>query len=245
LETYCSGIHAQNQLMPADNEDFKAISLKGSQKYLAEAFTTSEEYDALYYEVYLRMVGTPTGDMTVQICPDSSGPNYGNPTLTKFFSVSSLITVLGASNPDSDWMLVSLKFASAGTLATSTKFWVTITHTNGGDTNYIQIGGSNDASGSAGADSKQSTDGSSWAGHSDAFYYRMTPAYDDFIAHFYEYKGALYFATQPDDNGAAKVFLNGFRGACDSNNGALTTLKDSTQTTWTTATMAGTIAKIM
>lgn len=61
---------------------------------------------------------------------------------------------------------------------------------------------------------------------------------------FFEYKGALYFVTTPLAGTASTLYINGDRGAADSNTGALTTLIDATKT-WTPDEWIGSVVKII
>jgi hypothetical protein len=62
---------------------------------------------------------------------------------------------------------------------------------------------------------------------------------------FFEYKRQLYCITSPlEGNDTGRLWMNGDRGACDANTGALTTLIDGTKA-WTTDGWAGCIAMII
>lgn len=107
---------------------------------------------------------------------------------------------------------------------------------------------SNGTPGSAPYTYLQSANGtSSWADSGYYIPYRVTgnALYDQGI--FLTYKGSLYYISRPSAaTFSAKMYLNGDRGAADSNTGALTTLVDATKSgVWTENQWAGCIVKII
>ena len=59
-------------------------------------------------------------------------------------------------------------------------------------------------------------------------YFRVVEVGIDGEKKFFQYKGAMYAITNPDDGSTPKLYLNGHRGVADSNSGALNKLKDAT-----------------
>ena len=124
---------------------------------------------------------------------------------------------------------------------TANPFHIKVYAESGSDdaTNHWEVGTSTIT-----GNTQKSTAGSSWASATNIdLYFRIVDADDSWIAHFYEYKGQMYFVTAPDDATAPEIFINGDRGAADSNTGALTTLVDATKS-WTTDEWAGSVAVI-
>lgn len=76
-------------------------------------------------------------------------------------------------------------------------------------------------------------------------YYRVSDAAVASTWRFFHYRSALYAVQVPDDSTVApKVWINGDRGAADSNSGDKTKLNDGTKS-WTTNEWAGAVAKII
>jgi|10_taG_2_1085330.scaffolds.fasta_scaffold00110_36 hypothetical protein len=74
-------------------------------------------------------------------------------------------------------------------------------------------------------------------------YFRMVAADVAQTGHLFRYKGAQYFVTRPDSDGAATLEMNGDRGVATGAQTS-TTLKDSTKS-WTVNQWAGAVVKIV
>ena len=120
-------------------------------------------------------------------------------------------------------------------LVSGTKYWIVITaDANDSPENCWEVGVD-----TTGTTAKTSPDGSAWSTSAYDIYYRVLDADDDFVAQFFKTIGGFYFATKPDDDGAGKLYRNGYQGVADANTGALTKLKDSTQTGWAADAILG------
>jgi len=188
--------------------------------YRADSFTTDASgftADKMY--VIIRKVGTP-GDLTVAI--------YSHSGSTPNAVVGSTATaVTAASITDSLAVMVEVDFTGTQALTGATTYWLVAYGAAGASTtNCWQI--LQDSSVSTG---KISNDGSSWSS-SNPPWFRVVPASTSFTGRFLTYKSGLYFMTQPD-SGNSLLYLNGDRGAADSNTGAEATLVDvSKASTW-------------
>lgn len=67
----------------------------------------------------------------------------------------------------------------------------------------------------------------------------------EFDVKLFEYKRQLYAVLNETNKDSAKLYMNGWRGVADANTGALSTLKDSTQTGWANDAAAGCIVLII
>ena len=228
-ETYATGYRNVNQYMPGS---LTWVGLSSTTAYYAVKFNASATYTTGNVEFWFKKIGSPSAGLTCEICSD----NAGDPG-----SVLSTGTLSAAAITDT--ISQFLKFSIIRALTSATDYWLKVYQTSGTPTsaNQWQVGvyTAQDAN----AVTKKSSDNSAWSTAANALYYRVTDADDDFRALFFEYKNALYFVTDYDDDGAMKIYLNGYRGAADDNSGDLTKLNDSTQTGWTSALAAG-IAEI-
>lgn len=69
-------------------------------------------------------------------------------------------------------------------------------------------------------------------GIGDGIYHRFLDDTTPFNLKMFDYKGAVYGVTIPDDGSVSKLYMLGDRGTCDDNTGALTTTVDATKS-WT------------
>lgn len=226
-ETYTTGHRNLNETAFTD---VTWTALDGNTRYLARKFTTAAAYTATYVYLWIRRIGTPTGTLTVGLYNDSTG-DIG----TLITGATATTTTTTITDKESVWHKFTLGTAPAldGTYwirihdtadATATNCWQVATHAS-------TIG-----------DTEQSTNGTAWTDPASVgLYFRVTDADDDFKAHFFEYRGALYMARQEDDGGGGKLYINGDRGACDT--GTSTQVVDATKS-WTTDEWAGCIVKI-
>jgi hypothetical protein len=236
--TYASGHRNLNQNMPdATYTQYIWQKAYGAQRFMSFPFTAAANYNAKYIEVYMRRVGTPSARPVLRVYSDSG--NLPNTSLTSaavtspYDAVSSYeigVSYLGRAEPLGGGAIIPL--------TSGTKYHM-----------VIDGGASADASncweiccGLLGG--KKSDDGATWVGLSFGPYFRVLDDTKPFIAHFFEYKNQLYFATAPDDGAAGKLYMNGWRGACDANLTEKGALKDATQTGWDHPSLTNLIAKI-
>jgi len=229
-EHYCTGYRNGNQLMPG-NVNWKPIhDTSPHTRFFAMPFTPSANYTAEQIWLWLRFRGDPS-DLTVALRADSAGSPTGADIDAETLAASSyeeLVSVLH--------IFTTLSEA----LVSGTKYWIVITaDANDSPENCWEVGVD-----TTGTTAKTSPDGSAWSTSAYDIYYRVLDADDDFVAQFFKTIGGFYFATKPDDDGAGKLYRNGYQGVADANTGALTKLKDSTQTGWAADAILGAIAEL-
>ncbi len=207
-------LRTQVNNFPNWDEDVEWLPMyETSQTYLyrAHQFTMGEAFTANYVEIYLRKVGTP-GTLQVAIYSDNAG------------SPGTLLdsnTYSGSATLDSD--VVIKKFTSiTPALADATPYWLVVRGGSGDDaTDHWKVGGKSTGS------IKKSNDGSAWSTSTGMPFYRICKWTVDSKFCFELYNKALYVASSPWNGGAGKLYLNGFRGACDP--GASNLLQDAYQ----------------
>jgi hypothetical protein len=220
-EVYGTGYQNSEQKMPG-SVTFKPAY--GSTRYLSKFFVASASYTTYQCEIWLRRVGDP-GDLQVELWSDSSAePNAMLASKT-----------IAAADLTTDTISIFKDFVWTGSpgITASTMYHVVIDGGSGANsTNYWEIGCN------AALGGQTSSDSSTWSVVTYSPYFRITPSAPTWdYATFFEYKRCLYFFTR-DDNTASKLYINGDRGACDSNSGALSTLVDGSKS-WTTDEWAG------
>lgn len=210
-----------------------AISLTGTEAYYAVQITHNDTA-MNQFEFLMKYTGTP-GSLSVKLYTD----NAGSPDAVVVTGYTASYTSLGLST--TEWKRCTVNYA--WTPGGSATVWLVIYQSTGTPSTsscYKLAGFTNSA-----VTSKKSANGTSWSAATTDMIYRILPTSPlPFAAHFFEYRGQLYCATQPDDGTAGKVFMNGYRGVCDSNSGDKNQLNDATQTGWTTA-LGGSVAKII
>jgi hypothetical protein len=222
---YADGIRVADQEMPTGS--FKWREVVGEFRFRAMKFTASANYTTSYIKFFVKKWGNP-GALKIEIRNDSGG------------SPGSVLTSQTYSGGSRDGTFVKVSITQA--LTQGNTYWVVFDGESGGTKSYENrwlIGGK------TGGDGKYSSNGTSWSAATETYYFRLCDADDPFIAQFYEYKKQLYAALRYDADKDSKIFMNGWRGACDSNTGELGKLKDSTQTGWITSDLWGCVARIV
>ncbi len=229
---YTTGYRAQNMNMPGS---VTFTGLYGATRFLANKFTASV-YNADKCYIWVRKVGTPNDSLTLELCSDGTGENVGNPGIVRAWTTLAVASVTDVAS-------IFHAFDWAGAWGVSANpFHINVFATSGSDdaTNHWEVG-TNATSGTT----QKSTGGSNWTSAAVDLYFRLVDADDSWVAHFYEYKGQLYFATAPDDGSATQIFMNGDRGATDSNSGDKTKLNDGTKgAVWTASEWVDSVAVI-
>ncbi len=229
--TFSTGIRSWGGHMPG-SVVFKG--LYGTQRYMERACYVQSTFDADKAEILLRKKGTPNSGVTIELRSADLGTTYKT-------------VVIAASDITNDILSVWIEgdWTGTQTLSASTSYRLVVFATSGSDdaNNCWEIGSEPYVATSL--YSSKSSNGTDWTDTSTQWgiYFRVVDTDSDFIAHFQEYREQLYFATSKDDGSAAKLYMNGARGACDDNTGELNKLKDSTQTGW--GTQPGNIAKLV
>lgn len=228
LPTYAKGYRNHDINMPGS-----VVWSPTHTKYKwAKSFSASASYNADKAYFLLRRVGVPTSSCVMTLCSDNAGvPGTVLQTVT-----------LTAANITTDFLAVWPKFDWSGTqaLVSGTTYWLVLTFSATPDTtNYWYVGTANDTAGYSSING-----GTNWVADKSLFY-RVTDA--DVLRkwHFFEYKGLLYAATEPENAGTApQIFRNGWRGDADSNSGDKTKLNDATQMGWNATNILSGVAKI-
>lgn len=222
-EQWANGYRSINQSTPG-NVTFHTLT--DTRRIIAIRFPASATYTAALAWIITRRKGTPA-NLTIAIHSDSSG-NIG----------SSISSVSVASTRLSDILSEWLSETVSAALTSGTYYWIKVTgaSTDDGD-NHWDVAVNNST-----GTTFYSADGTTYTAASFDLYYRLTPSNSSKRAIFFEYKEAQYLVVS-GDSGAPNLYINGDRGAADSNSGQLTKLIDATKT-WTTNQWAGCVVMI-
>jgi len=246
LATYATGYRKVDQQLPGfydpavtwspDNEvTWKALS--GTTMGYAMAFAASATYESMNIEFIIRKVGTPPGTAITAAIYSDNGSGLPNALLKSTdLLVTSVDDVIGvhhkftfATHLDLTAATVYHAVITIAVAGTTANHWEVACHQIG-PVVYINTG------------SKLTT--TTWANDATSCpYFRITDLDAPFIGHFFEYKGQLYFATEPDDNSAGVLWMNGDRGACDSNSAQISNLVDASKT-WVSDEWKNCIARV-
>jgi len=113
--------------------------------------------------------------------------------------------------------LTEFEFSSALSLSDATVYKVQVAYSGGDASNYIQL----------------------WFDDANSkFPFRVIDDTTSFSMLPFEYRGAFYCITQPEDMGDSSIYLLGYRGLADANTGALTTTLDGNDY-WTVDALIG------
>jgi len=226
LEKYTTGYRNQDFSLPG-SVSWSAL-IAGSRKYLAKSFSPSSSYDAATITMLIRRVGTPTAVLTIELCSN----NAGDPG-----SVLQTATVTTTVIDDVVSVLHDFTITSQ-TIVSGTTYWVKIYSSAGTDADHWEVGISTTA-----GTTEESSDNSAWSTSTIDLYYRIRDTDDSIKRHLFQYKNAMYFVENPDTVIPGRLYINGDRGAADSNTGALTTLIDATKV-WTNDEWIGFVVQI-
>jgi hypothetical protein len=195
-------------------------TLTGSTQYLARPFTATSTHDIDKIYLWVRRRGTPTANITVELCTDSAGePDTVLQTATASTSnITDTISVLYAFD------ITNQEVTVAGSPYNIKVYGDDADNS----TNYWQVG-TQDAS----STTLSSSDGSTWTDPASMeLYYRAVDDSSWRRSIFFEYKGALYCVTNPDST-SPQLWINGDRGVATGAGQGTTGLGDSTKS-WTT-----------
>jgi hypothetical protein len=224
-ETYCTGVRNCDQTWSGPVTWY---SLLGARRFLSRAFTASASYLVAQGELLLRRVGSP-GEVTMAIYTSSGGAPAVKLTWSE--RQASLLDANGASQV--------VAFGVGDNLTAGTVYHAVVFAAATDDAeNHWEVGGW------AAGNAHSSADGATWASGKGSPFFRLTDGEQPAVFHFVEYKNALYAVAQYDDGSPSKLFLNGWRGATDSQGGYLQLLKDATQA-WATNGLAGCVARLI
>ncbi len=234
LPIYATGLHTVQEDWGA-NVTWRG--LYGASRYLSEKFTTSSAWNTdtvtLYAWARIRKVGSPTSNLYFKVYSNSSNKPNASVLASAAIPYTQVTDTLG--------VIIQFTLAVGTDLATGTSYHVVVyADADGTAANHWEVGCD-----VASTTSCVSANGSSWTittGYAPHFRFWLSTD-KTFKAHFFEYKGALYLATQPDDGTAGKLYMNGWRGACDSNSADLSYLNDATAPGFAADELIGCIAK--
>ncbi len=225
-ETYTTGYRSQEFNLPGK---VTWMSVQGARKYMGRRFLTTSAFSAATISVLIRRIGTPTAALTVELCDDSA-VTPGTVLQTATVTTTTITDVLSELH---DFTI------TAEALLDATNYWVKVYSTAGDEENHWEVGVN-----VASVNTKRSTDNTTWTTDTVDLYFRVRDADTDYVPLFYQYKKQLYYVTKPDDNSAAKIYMNGDRGAAVANTGALTELRDTSKS-WVTDEWAGIVVMIV
>ncbi|MBW8012500.1 MAG: hypothetical protein FVQ83_14890 [Chloroflexi bacterium] len=213
---FASGLRTALKDLPGDM-DWQALT--GNERYAATLFTVGgSNMGADNVEVWLRRIGSP-GALKIEIWA-----NDGANPLVLITSASASVTVSEITDFISQFYTVDL--SAAADLIASTEYWVVVYGASTDNAaNHWELGVN-----AGGSGSKDSSDGSTWAGATFTMYYRISDADIDRIWHFFEFGGALYAISgstphRLHTSTASTLLMNGERGVATA--GGNTTLTDS------------------
>ena len=230
---YATGYRNADQYMPSTG--LRQYTLEGSGRYRAVSFLASANYDATRIKFYAAYRGKP-GTLTIKLCSDNAGvPGTVLKTATLVYNEDA------APEDAFDLELVKIVIG-AQALTSSAWYWILLSGSANNDPNNCWVIGGYPTTGQYFG--VMSSNGTDWT-NCDEYFFRITDADDPGIARFYEYKGQLYTAISYDDKGDPRVFMNGWRGACDDNSGNMLRLSDATQTGWAANAATGCVARIV
>lgn len=227
LETLTSGYRNENKSFPGSV--YWQQLIPGSRLHVAVQFAASAAYTAKHIEIILKRRGEPE-DLTIKLRGDTGG-NPGSTLETLTFAAEDRPDIIGQTE----------RLTLSGTVLTYTAYyWIEVYGGTADDENNCWLVATNNTPNLT----KQSADGSSWAGCGVDLYYRICDAEGTSWAPWlYEYKGAMYFATKLDSGGAPALYMNGDRGVADSNAGYMNKLIDATKS-WTVDEWVGKVVWI-
>lgn len=204
--TYTSGYYGTDQTA-SGNADYALVGAK----QIASAITPLAQLMIRKCRVWLkRTVGaTYPFTLTVHLYSDSLGPSAE-------VAISSMRTITTLTA-----VYVAYDFEMSYTLVAGTKYWFVLEASAGGKATVWKA---SIATGNA-IYAKTTGAWASEASNQAIAFTLYTIASGE--AKFFEYKGALYAITAPDDFSEPKLFLNGYRGMALSNTAARNLLKTS------------------
>jgi len=214
-----------NQPTPAST--VTKVNLTGANRYMAVKFTPAANLSIVGIRVTVRSTEN-MGAWSIAIFTDTAGSPGSNVSTTA-------ITYHTASEHEQEAYCVT-------TLTASTPYWLIVIAPNYASTNDEATFSLNTLANAA-FSVKESADGSTWgASASSPFQFSLCTTTDIWEAKLLKYQwGMYYWCTQWD--GTTKLFINGDRGCCGVNTGALTTLIDATKS-WTVNQWAGYYVRI-
>jgi len=233
--------HEDYALMPnASSTLVGYLNVYGSALYVARQFTPTYNYSCDAIILALALIGTAPGDVYVYIYTDSGSNAPGASLAFGTLPATSFGT-------EEKFQQHRVALDSSLALVAGTLYWVVVkSGTDGDASNYWQVL----AEALSATSAKQSTTGipGSWGAtpsNRAPCVVLCDAGADEYRYKYFEYKRQLYAISVPQTEAStAKLYRNGWRGAADSNTGALNKLKDATQITWSASIPNGGIVLI-
>ena len=217
---YGRGVHSKaREYMPVDGHIARWLEIGGAYQWLSQPFTPDQEWtETSYVKLWVALEGHPSA-LSIRTYTVVTG-EPGVLIHTKNVDWAEMDT----AEKEGQWLRFA--FADTYTYAASTQFMIVITTASSAAGKWRVWG--HDGTGGL-----MSVDGSSWLSGPE-FYFRIEGNREEAVHTFYDYKQQLYSVAKYDTYGASRLFMNGWRGAADSNSGNKLRLTDSTQTGWAT-----------
>lgn len=202
-ERYTKGIRDFNESVPSGSirSDFASLFTGGATSVQSATFTVSAINGTSYAGdkaiVWLKKVGSPTGNVTLTLIKDPDGTP----------STEQTVTYAAASCSVAAPYAVEFDWTGTETMADADAGWaIKVAYSAGDTSNYIGVHGF----------SATSTP-----------YYRVLDNTGAYNMLFFEYRGGFYGITQPEDRGNSSLYILGTRALADANTGNLDRLADS------------------
>jgi hypothetical protein len=211
---------------------YNHAEILSADRYYATEFTPHTTLNGVTaVKIFIGRTGTPPQVLTVSIYSNSS--DKPNSSLT-----SETIAPSQVEEEDGQWIKVD--FTYSGNLNSGTKYHLVVDSAGGTSSNHWHVlRGNTDTNGST-----KSTNGSSWLAGDGDIYFRIEGESPDCEYQFFEYKSQMYAVQKFPSTSTDKLWMNGWRGACDGNTGQLDNLEDSTNGDWATRIDGGEIVEI-
>ena len=229
VERYATGLRTWQGPQPQEGAEF--MSLYDTTVYRAMKFTATASYTISQIQLWLDFIGNHNY-LKVSIYSDvtnAPGLSLAYGTFYSFYGAehtSNLIDIsLAVTSGTAYWIVLHGDSGTLGETPTATRCAFVYNDTT--------------AAGAA----LSSANGSTWAS-SNPFCYRLLDNSERYVPHFFEYKKALYMVKRFFSPSDSTLYINGDRGAADSNTGDLTKLNDATKN-WAVNEWAGAVVMIV
>jgi hypothetical protein len=118
-----------------DYECSFTVSAPAENDKIAQSFEVSGEQNIKTVDLQLKKVGSPTGDLSLEIQTDSGGEPSGTPV------TNGTATVVDESTLSTSYGDITFTFATAPTLSDATTYWLVLsTDRSASETNYVAWG---------------------------------------------------------------------------------------------------------
>lgn len=226
-------IKADNKLPGANRNqighDVNWVSL-ATDVYANQFASSSETYEMIKIQLWVRKKGSPGGNLKVELCTDSSGEpgtvlqnaNVAPGEVERYGSQFIEVVITGV------------------TQSASTVYWVVVRDANGGNAgNHWEVGTGKGSTDQAKVSSDQ---GINWINTNDQLYFRVRESAVNRRWRFFEYDGCTYAVDEKKGGSAAVLLMNGERGKATA--GTSTTLSDSDKS-WAANLWAGAWVRVL